>query len=579
MTNVNNETEFSKLTNEGKDETKIPKIIDKIGKEENSPKGNLKNLYQKIGTRVSKIREVNENYEKRIKEQDLEINDLDRKIKEKEELLEKIRFHKSNLARGPVSVQAKISTMVPNGPPPRTENIVTQKESEDFFADLYNQLLEKGDLKMKINSNHILNDPNLRKITIEKEKELGENQNKLNSIIKKTEAVKKEIDTLRLENYKNSTNLNELLAKKKHQTEEMDKISQEANKYLQEKGKVNEELLQLNEKIDNQKATYESRMKELNKMIENTKRMKEYYEDRALEKFSKTTTTNFRKSMLISQLGQKKTTVNIIEEEENLLKSLNKELKEKKQTVAYLNLTRLILLKKQNHLSSIIKEVKSQTGDQDLEKLSEYLELSTKTNELFENDLKNLSHQKKQIEDKINEVKIEIQNTQAKVNDTSSKKRDYIESLKKELESEEKLKESYNKRLYTLNRVIDIITQGFKDICIKLNFKEELHNSNLDSNELILTKCMDLLERKILEIVQLNQDPVKDNSDALLEIEENKNKLNLIEKVMENMFLEEGTKKVYENKGISSVSLQEIKATANDLVNNRLDNYNKLNLS
>lgn len=557
----------------------IPTMINNLNKA--SHQGNLKNLYQSIGTRVSKLREINETYEKKITDQVSELKSLDKTIEEKEKLLEQIRFHKGNLSRGFSENQLEELSREQTIKYFNKEKIVSStKESEEFFNKLYQDMAKKKEFSMKINSNHIQNDPGLRKIYVEKERELSELQNKLNSIIKKTDLVKKDIDALRLENHKNSTNLKELLEKKKTQTEEMDRISEEANKYLKEKGNVNQELVELNEKIENQKLTYENKMKELNKMIDNTKKIKEFHETLAVEKFSKTS-NQFKKNNITSDNNQdSKRSMNIIQEESLILEELNNQLKKKKKVTAFLNLNKIILLKKQSDLKEVIKKVRTQTGIENLDKLSEYLELSSKTNKLFENDLKNLNLQKSEIEDKIAKMKEEIHNTQAKVNDTSTKKFEYINALKEELAQEEKNKETYNKKLYTLNRMIDIIAKGFKEVCLKLNYGEELQKSELDSSENVLTKCMDLLERKIVEIIHLNQDPLRENNlDGLLNSEDNKNKLSIIEKALDNMFLEESTKNIYDNKNNLNISVQEIRNNAKEMVNAYMKKYEKISLN
>ena len=111
-------------------------------------------------------------------------------------------------------------------------------------------------------------------------------------------------------------------------------------------------------------------------------------------------------------------------------KEINKQLKKKKRTTAYLNFSRIILLKKQKELNEIIEKIKSQTGIENLDKLSEYLDLSTKTNKLFETDIKNLNEQKIQIEEKIDNIKKEIQESQSILMDTSTKKFQHIQKLK-----------------------------------------------------------------------------------------------------------------------------------------------------
>ena len=64
-------------------ENRIEKLVNK-----NAGDNRLKNLYENVGTRVSKLREINDNYEIKIKEQENEIKKLDEQIKEKRYILE-----------------------------------------------------------------------------------------------------------------------------------------------------------------------------------------------------------------------------------------------------------------------------------------------------------------------------------------------------------------------------------------------------------------------------------------------------------------------------------------------------------
>ena len=63
--------------NEDQKENRIEKLVNK-----NTGDNHLKNLYENIGTRVSKLREINDSYELKIKEQEKEIKMLDDQIKE-----------------------------------------------------------------------------------------------------------------------------------------------------------------------------------------------------------------------------------------------------------------------------------------------------------------------------------------------------------------------------------------------------------------------------------------------------------------------------------------------------------------
>lgn len=405
-------------------------LVEKILKTDNKP-DNKKNLYQNIGTRVSKLREINENYQVKIKSQEEELKLLDERIKAK-----------MNLLQTEMRDQKKL-------------------QDPNWVNEKYNEMVNKNQIKLRININHVNNDPALKKIYNEKQAEVSSLQNKLNNLTKKTEHMKSEINVLRIENHKHKTNLEQIITKKDGQSKEMDKISEEANRFLKEKGTINKELVELNEKIDNQKVSYENKMGELNKMIDNTKKIKEFHETLALERFSKTTFRN-------SENGNKPT--NKISEEQNKLADLNKELKRKKEQTVYLNFCRIILLKKQQELNNIIEKVKTETGVENLDKLSKYLELSTKTNKLFETDLKSLNEQKKTLQKQIEDIKEETQKAECILNDTSTKKFEYLDKLKVDLEKEESIKEKLNKKLYTLNRVIELMSKGFKEICTKLNF-------------------------------------------------------------------------------------------------------------
>jgi hypothetical protein len=415
------------------------KIFDK-----NTNNTTKKNLYENIGTRVSRLREINENYQFKTKQQDAELKMLDEKIKEKKNLLEKEMRNEKKLL------------------------------DPEWVANKYQELLQKNQIKMKINLNHFNNDESLKKVYEKMEKEVGILQDRLNNLNEKTEIVKEEVNVLRVENQKYKDNIENIKIKKTRQGNEMDMISEDANKFLNEKSKITQELVNLSEKIDTQKINFESKMSEMNKMIDNAKKIKEFHETFALEKFSKNA---FRK------LGEKNqaTSNNILGEEQNKLANLEKELKSRKRETVYLNFSRLILLKKQQKLNEMIQKIEKETGVENLDNLSKYLEISKNTNKLFETDLKNLSNQKLEMEQKIENAQKEYQNSECVLSDTSSKNLEILETLKSQLKKEEEIKESLNKKLYSMNRVIDLISKGFKDVCKKCNFTDESENTNLEA--------------------------------------------------------------------------------------------------
>jgi chromosome segregation ATPase len=504
---------------------------------------NLKNLYENIGTRVSKLREINDGYEKKIKEQEEEIKLLDERIKAKKKILEQDM-------RGQGSKKENIKLHDPK-----------------WVNELYQELLDKGEITMQISQNHVQNDPALKKAYQQKESELSQLKNQLNTLIKKTDHIKKEINVLRIENNKHKANLDLILEKKERQNKEMNKISEEANKYLLKKGTINEELIKLNKKIDAEKNEHESKMQELNKMIDNTKKIKEFHETLAFEKFSNS-------SIKKNNYGNNKKPTSKMAEEKDKLLELEKELARTKRRTVHLNFSKLILLKKQIELNEIIDKVKKETGIDNLDKLSSDLQLSTKTNSLFEKDLETLHLQKKDLEKNIEQKKIEIQNAYCILNDTSTKKNEYMEKLEKDLKNEEENKAKLNRRLFALNRMIDLMSKGFKNICEKLNFFDKNMKFDAETSEETLTKCMDFLERKMIEIIQLNTDPLKETN--ISENDETKNMM-FIKKISDGMNHEEHDKMFDKRKAHpSNFNLKDIKEISKDMVQAYMKKFDKL---
>ena len=548
MENSNNNSRSSSSSNSNRNESngespnrhqenRIEKLVNQSGEP-----NNLKNLYENIGTRVSKLREINDGYEKKIQEQENEIKLLDERIQRKRYILE----HDMR------------------GQGEKKENI--KLHDAKWVNELYQELLEKNEITMRINQNHIQNDPALKKAYQQKESELSQLKNHLNNLIKKTEHIKNEINVLRIENNKHKNNLDLILEKKERQNKEMNKISEEANRYLLKKGTINEELIKLNKKIDADKIEHESKMQELNKMIDNTKKIKEFHETLAFEKFSN---SSFRKS----NYSNKKPTSKMAEEQ-NKLKDLENELMRTKRRTVHLNFSKLILLKKQIELNDIIEKVKKETGIDNLDKLSSDLQLSTKTNSLFESDLNTLHQQKKELEKNIELKKKEIQDAYCVLNDTSTKKNEYMEKLEKDLKTEEENKAKLNKRLFALNRMIDLMSKGFKNICEKLNFFDKNLKFDAETSEGTLTKCMDFLERKMIEIIQLNTDPLKETN--ISDNDETKNMM-FIKKITDGMNHEEH-EKMFDKKKCNPnfFNLKDIKEISREMVQSYMKKFDKL---
>ena len=534
---IENMNEDDSFEEDNKKENRIEQLVNK-----SSRKNHLKNLYENIGTRVSKLREINETYEKKIHQQEEEIKLLDERIEKKKELLEK-------QMRGQGGKKEDIKLHDP-----------------EWVNNLYNELLQNKEITMQINQNHIQNDPALKKAYQQKESELSQLKNHLNNLIKKTEHIKNEINVLRIENNKHKNNLELILEKKEKQNKEMNKISEEANRYLQKKGTINEELIKLNKKIDTEKVEHEAKMQELTKMIDNTKKIKEFHETLAYEKFAN---TNSSKSN-----NKEKKPASKMQEEQNRLKKLEDELIRTKKRTVHLNFSKLILLKKQAELNEVIEKVKKETGIDNLDKLSSDLQLSTKTNSLFESDLESLHKQKEELEKNIEAKKLEIQEAYTILNDTSKKKNEYMDKLENELKEEEEKKNLLNKRLYALNRMIDLMSKGFKNICEKLNFFDKNMKFEAETSEGTLTKCMDFLERKMIEIIQLNTDPLKETN--ITDNDEAKNMM-VLKKIRDGMNYEEHEKLFDKKKvNVTNFNLKEIKEISNEMVNAYMKKYEKL---
>ncbi len=88
---------------------------------------------------------------------------------------------------------------------------------------------------------------------------------------------------------------------------------------------------------------------------------------------------------------------------------------------------------------------------------------------------------------------------------------------------------------------------------------------------------MDFLEKKMIEIIQFNTDPLKPEENVA-EHDEIKN-FAILEKVADNIYSEDHTK-IFESKKINSnhLSIKDIKENASDMVNNFIKKYEKINV-
>ena len=419
-------------------------VVDLLISKNLDPKNkNLKNLYQNIGCKVSKLRELNDVYIQKISNQKRTLFVYEERLSEKMDFLEKLR-------------EAKL------------------RKDKDFYNKHYKDLLAKNQIDLKIHYNHILHDAERKKIYEENEKEISNLRNKYNSLSNESKEVKENINLFRIENKKLQINLKKIIEEKEEKTKKMDELSQEIDFYLMEKEKVNSQILKLNSKIEDLRENHENKIFEIKHMIENTKKIKQLQENIALEKFSQS--KNFKKKTLQDNFNNKielnKKNNNKIDEEQIKLDKLNEDLNKNKSLVTYYNFSKFIYFKKQQKLGIQISQVKRETGCQNLDKLSENLAVSTKTNYLFKTDLKNLQDEKDNIEYKIEEVKSKLSNARCLLNDTSSKKFEYIEKLKIDIAKEEKIIEMLNRKYYNLNRVIDIMSIVFKKIYGQISYND-----------------------------------------------------------------------------------------------------------
>lgn len=421
-------------------------VVDLLISKNSDPKNkNLKNLYQNIGSRVSKLRELNDSLIDKLKNQKQDLFVYEERLQDKLKYLETLR-------------EAKL------------------KNQKHVFNEKYKELISKNAIDLKIHYNHILYDAELKKIYEDNEKEVSNLRNKLNGLVGNSNDVKDKINLCRVENNKLEVNLAEIIKKKQARAKTIDEMAKEANLYLMEKDLVNKEIIALNEKIDEQKENHLSKVFEIKQMIDNTRKIKQFQENFAVEKFSNTNANYLNKRNNNSVLNNSpksdnsQNTTNKISEEQLKLDSLNLDLKKRKAINAYLNFSKFIYWKKQRKLLFIIEEVKAQTGCENLDKLSEYLAMSTKTNKLFEKDLEKLNEDKQAVEKSISEVRVKLANSKCLLDDTSSKKFEYMEKLRNDIDKENRIKDMMNRKLYNMNRVVDLLAIGLKKICGNIDY-------------------------------------------------------------------------------------------------------------
>jgi chromosome segregation ATPase len=434
-------------------EVKVRAALDNLEARTNPKKTKI--LYQNLGSKISKMRDTNDQLENEVESEKQKLNSILMRIKEKESLLDEIRTKKIELTgkstEGVTSNEKKITEV--------TYNEKKIKENAiNFFDKKYEELVKYKNTK--IAESQLENDTNQLKVIQDGDHKKNILIDRINHIRKETQEIKSKIDVLRVENEQNEGNLKYIINLKEEQAEEMNKISEEANRYLKEKSELYNELKQLNEKIEKDKTIFEGKIKELNKMIDQTKKLKDYYESIAIEKFSERKLSHEKRD-------------NKVTKSEKKLNELNELLYEKKQILISLNFNRIIWLKKQDTLNQIIEKMKKETGQDTLEKLSEYLELSKKTNELFETDIQVLNEKKTVLEKQIYDIKEEITEVENQVNDNSTKLYQQIDKYKQDVTQAVENEHKYNKKINALNKVIALLSIGFEKVFHKLNFYNE----------------------------------------------------------------------------------------------------------
>jgi hypothetical protein len=135
-----------------------------------------------------------------------------------------------------------------------------------------------------------------------------------------------------------------------------------------------------------------------------------------------------------------------------------------------------------------------------LDSLSNYLESSTKTNILFQSDKKNLNKQKLELENEINKVKKQYQFSQCFLNDCSTKKLEYLEKIKSEILIEYNMKKEMNKKSFIINKIIYVLSIGFKKVC-KILYLIDIESNTSQESQVIYIKSF---LKKMIQFINFN---------------------------------------------------------------------------
>ncbi len=135
-----------------------------------------------------------------------------------------------------------------------------------------------------------------------------------------------------------------------------------------------------------------------------------------------------------------------------------------------------------------------------MDSLSNYLESSTKTNILFQSDKKNLNKQKLELENEINKVKKQYQFSQCFLNDCSTKKLEYLEKIKSEILIEYNMKKEMNKKSFIINKIIYVLSIGFKKVC-KILYLIDIESNTSQESQVIYIKSF---LKKMIQFINFN---------------------------------------------------------------------------
>jgi len=117
-----------------------------------------------------------------------------------------------------------------------------------------------------------------------------------------------------------------------------------------------------------------------------------------------------------------------------------------------------------------------------------------------------------------------------------------------------------------MNVLIDILSRVLKSLCNNLKYNETEPALETESKEKSMMKYMDYLEKKLIEIIQLNTDNLKE--DIIIPENDNEN-LKVVNKMLDKIVKldKESAVKFLDNKKPKEFSYKDIKESAEEFIN------------